>query len=130
LKYIKNILNVIILTVLSQTVFGTTWSAAYPYVQKIDGQDITVKAFPYAPYSGSPMIGFTKVYLNKEVLYTINKYYRERIFTSDDGQYLTVVHTSNSAGVSSLLLLVMNRLISIKQRLKFLEMDNLSKRLH
>ncbi|BDD05272.1 hypothetical protein [Aureibacter tunicatorum] len=101
MKYIKNIIIVITLTILAQTAFGTTWSAAYPYIQKIDGQNIAVKAFPYAPYSGSPMTGATKVYQNKKLLYTIDEYYREKIFTSNDGQYLAVVHTSNSLGISS-----------------------------
>lgn len=80
---------------------GTTWSAAYPYSQQIDGQQVIVKAFPYDPYSGSPMLGVTRVYYDKKLLYTIEKYYRERIFTSADGHYLVVVHTSNSVGVAS-----------------------------
>lgn len=101
LTYLKNILTLILLTVLSQIAFGTTWSAAYPYTQHIDGQNVVIKAFPYDPYSGSPMIGVTNVYFKKKLLYTIDKYYRERIFTSNDGQYLAVVHTSNSAGVAS-----------------------------
>jgi hypothetical protein len=101
LNYGKNILTIILLTVFAQTVFGTTWSAAYPYKQRINGQDVVIKAYPYDPYSGSPMIGVTKVYLKKKLLYTIDKYYREGIFTSDDGQYLAVINTSNSAGVSS-----------------------------
>ena len=101
MTYLINILTTVLLTVLAQTVFGTTWSAAYPYTQQIDGQNVIIKAFPYDPYSGSPMIGVTKVYFNKKLLYTINKYYRERIFTSNDGQYLVVVHTSNSAGIAS-----------------------------
>lgn len=89
------------LTVLTQTVFGTTWSAAYPYRQQIDGQNVVIKAFPYDPYSGSPMIGVTRVYFNNKLLYSIDKYYREKIFTSNDGQYLVIVYTSNSVGVSS-----------------------------
>lgn len=101
LTYLKNILTTILLTVLTQTVFGTTWSAAYPYTQQIDGQNVVIKAFPYDPYSGSPMIGVTRVYFNNKLLYSIDKYYRERIFTSNDGQYLVVVHTSNSAGITS-----------------------------
>lgn len=101
MTYLKNILTTILLTVLSQTAFGTTWSAAYPYTQKIDGQNVVVKAFPYAAYSGSPMIGVTKVYLNNKLLYTIDKYYRESIYTSNDGQYLVVIHTSNTAGITS-----------------------------
>lgn len=94
-------MTIILLTFLTQTVFGTTWSAAHPYTQQIDGQNVVVKAFPFDPYSGSPMIGVTKVYLNKKLLYTIDRYYRERIFTSNDGQYFVVVRTSNSAGVAS-----------------------------
>lgn len=90
----------ILLTVLTQTVLGTTWIAAYPYTQKIEGQDVVVKAFPYDPYSGSPMIGVTRVYFKNKLLYSIEKYYRERIFTSNDGQYLVLVHTSNSGGIA------------------------------
>jgi hypothetical protein len=101
LTYLKNTFTTILLSVFFQTAFGTTWSAAYPYTQKIDGQNIVIKAFPFDPYSGSPMVGVTKVYLNKKLLYTLDKYYRERIFTSNDGQYLVVVHTSNSSGVTS-----------------------------
>lgn len=91
----------ILLIVLTYSVYGTTWSAAYPYTQQIDGQNVVVKAFPYDPYSGSPMIGVTRVYFNNKLLYSIDKYYREKIFTSDDGQYLVVVYTSNSAGIAS-----------------------------
>jgi len=91
----------ILLTVLTCSVYGTTWSVAYPYEQQIDGQNVVVKAFPYDPYSGSPMIGVTRVYFNNKLLYSIDKYYREKIFTSDDGQYLVVVHTTNSAGITS-----------------------------
>lgn len=94
-------MTVILLIVLSQTAFGTTWSAAYPYSQQIDGQDVVIKAFPYDPYSASPMIGVTNVYFKNKLLYSIDKYYRERIFTSNDGQYLVVVHTSNSTGIAS-----------------------------
>ncbi len=101
LTYFKRILIIILQTVLSQIAFGTTWSAAYPYTQQIEGQNVVIKAFPFAPYSGSPMIGVTKVYFKKKLLYTIGKYYRERIFTSNDGQYLVVVRTSNSAGLTS-----------------------------
>lgn len=70
---LKNILVFFSLKLLAQNVFGTTWSAAYPYKQSIEGQDVTVKAYPYTPYSGSPMIGLTKVYHNKQLLYTINR---------------------------------------------------------
>jgi hypothetical protein len=108
--YLKNILTTILLTVLTQIVFGTTWTAAYPYTQQIDGQNVIVKAFPYAPYSGSPMIGVTKVYLNNTLLYSIDKYYRERIVTSNDGQYLAVIHTSNSAGIASYTSFGINRI--------------------
>jgi hypothetical protein len=101
LTYLKNILTTILLIVLSQTTFGTTWGAAYPYIQQIEGQNVVVKAIPYDPFSGSPMIGLTEVYLNNKLLYSIDKYYREKIFTSEDGEYLVVVHTSNSEGMLS-----------------------------
>jgi len=50
--------------------FGTTWVAAYPYTQKIDGQNIVVKAYSYAPHKGSPMLGVTKVYSNNNDILT------------------------------------------------------------
>jgi hypothetical protein len=80
---------------------GTTWSAAYPYTQHIVGQNVVVKAISYEPYSSSPMIGITRVYFDNKLLYSIDKYYRETIFTSNDGQYLVVVHSLNSTGVTS-----------------------------
>jgi hypothetical protein len=81
--------------------FGTTWAPAYPYTQHIEGQKITIKAIPYAPYTGSPMPGSTKIFYNDKLLYTIDKYYREGIYTSDNGKFLAIVNTSNSTGVSS-----------------------------
>lgn len=101
MKFLKYILTTILLACLVQTVKGTTWAAAYPYTQKIEGQDVVIKAYPYDPYSGSPMIGITEVYLKNKLIYTIDKYYRDKIFTSNDGQYLAVVHTSNFVGVTS-----------------------------
>lgn len=97
----KNILTTVLLTVLTQTVFARTWSAALPYTQQMDGQNVVVKAISYEPYRGSPMLGVTKVYFKNKLLYSIDKYYREKIFTSNDGQYLIVVNTSNAIGVSS-----------------------------
>ncbi len=67
----------------------------------MNGQNVVIQAIPYDPYSGSPIIGITKVYLNKKLLYTIDKYYREKIFTSNDGQYLVVVHDSYSIDIQS-----------------------------
>jgi hypothetical protein len=97
----KVILIFSLLIFLNVKCFGTTWSPAYPYTQKIEGQKVVIKAFPYAPYSGSPMIGLTKVFFGKKLLYTIDQYYREKIFTSPDGHYLVILHTSNFVGVTS-----------------------------
>lgn len=99
LTYLKKIFTTILLTVFTQTVFGTSYFEAFPYTQQIDGQNVVIKAFPYVQHYGSPvMMGVTKVFYNGKLLYTIDKYYRERIFTSNDGQYLVVVHTVNSEG--------------------------------
>lgn len=97
----KLFITFIILALLFQKASATTWSAAYPYTQRIEGQDVVVKAFSYDPYNASPMLGSTRVYFKNKLLYSIDKYYRERIFTSDDGEYMAVVYTSNSAGLSS-----------------------------
>ena len=93
MKLLKIILPIVILEFLTIQCFGTTWAAAYPYTQKIDGQNIVIKAYSYSPYYGSPTIGITKVYSNNRLLYSIDRYYRENIFTSQDGQYLAVVNT-------------------------------------
>ena len=101
MKLLKFLLTIFLLPFSAVQCFGTTWAAAYPYVQQIDGQNIVVKAYSYAPYKCGPMIGVTKIYSNNKLLYSIDKYYREKIFTSQDGQYLAVVSTSNSAGLTS-----------------------------
>lgn len=64
---IKIKLTVFILIVLSKTVSATVWPTAYPYTQQIEGQNVVIKAQAYDPYSGSPAIGVTKVYLNKKL---------------------------------------------------------------
>jgi hypothetical protein len=97
----KHVVTTLFLALLFQTATATTWAAAYPYTQRIEGQDVVVKAFSYDPYTASPMLGVTRVYYKNKLLYSIDRYYRERIFTSDDGEYLAVVNTSNSAGLSS-----------------------------
>ena len=95
MKLLKFLLTIFLLPFSAIQCFGTTWAAAYPYVQQIDGQNIVVKAYSYAPHKRSPMIGVTKVYSNNKLLYSIDKYYREKIFTSQDGQYLAVVRTTS-----------------------------------
>lgn len=97
----KQIITTLLLLLLFHTVSATTWAGAYPYSQRIEGQDVVVKAFSYDPYTSSPTLGITRVYYKNKLLYSIDKYYRERIFTSEDGEYLAVVYTSNSAGLSS-----------------------------
>ena len=101
MKSYRLILTIILLTFSTVKCFGTTWAAAYPYIQQIEGQSVVVKAYSHAPYDGGPMIGITKVYSNNKLLYSIDKYYREKLFTSQDGQYLVIVRTSNSAGLTS-----------------------------
>ncbi len=97
----KQIGSTFLLIFISTISLATTWREAYPYTQQIEGQDIVVKAYSYSPYRGSPMPGVTKVYRKNKLLYTIDKYYREKIFTSADGKYLVVVNTSNGLGVTS-----------------------------
>lgn len=97
----KHILTIFFVTVLMQTSSADTWSEAYPYKQRIEGQDVVVKAISYDPYAASPTLGVTRVYFRNKLLYSIDRYYRERIFTSNDGEYLAVVYTSNSTGLNS-----------------------------
>lgn len=99
LRLLKTIGTLSLLTFLTINVWGTTWKPAYPYRQQVKGQKIVIEATPYAPYNGSPMIGITKVYLGKKLLYTIDKYYRERMIPSDDGQYLAIIFNSNFPGI-------------------------------
>lgn len=101
LIFIKTIVTFIFLTFSTITVLGTTWFGAYPYKQNIEGQKVTVEAYPFDPYSGSPMIGITKVYYDNKLLYSIDKYYREAIFTSNDGRYLAIVFTTNTLAFAS-----------------------------
>jgi len=73
-------------------VFADQWRAAYPYTKKVEGQNVTIKSIPYEPFSASPMKGLTQVYLNNKLLYSVDNYYRERIFASNDGRYLVIVY--------------------------------------
>ncbi|TNE78893.1 MAG: hypothetical protein EP332_12975 [Bacteroidetes bacterium] len=80
---------------------ATTWRAAMPYTQRIEGQSVKIKAQSYDPYIGSPMLGKTSVYHRNKLLYTLDQYYREPLYTSPDGQYLVLVRLTNSIGVGS-----------------------------
>ncbi len=99
------ILLFLIFVMLARPLVAMTWQPAYPYKQHIEGQNITIEAIPYYAYAGSPLPGITNVYFGNKLLYTINKYYREKIFTSKDGQYLAVLHTTNATGVSSIMIM-------------------------
>lgn len=79
---------------------ATTWAAALPYTQQIEGQQIIIKAKAYWPYAASPY-GETAVYNKKELLYTIDRYFRGPVYTSNDGIYLVAVATNNYTGVTS-----------------------------
>lgn len=79
---------------------ATTWSAAIPYTQTCDGQQVTIKAIAYEPYMPYPY-GATTVYYKKQLLYTIDRYFRDPSFASDDGRYFAVLYTSNTLGISS-----------------------------
>lgn len=100
MNHLKHILLTLFLTVLIQTVSATTWVEVYPFTQKTEGQDVVVKSIPYDPY-GIREIGVTRVYLKNKLLYSIDRYFREGFLTSNDGQYLAVVHTSNTYGLTS-----------------------------
>jgi hypothetical protein len=80
---------------------ATTWSAAQPYKIVSAENDIIVEAIPYQPYHWSPL-GETRVYKAGRLLYTIDKYFREPVFTTSNGEYFIVVFNSNSYGVSSI----------------------------
>lgn len=101
MKYPGIILPFFLFVIFAQNTFATTWEAAYPYTQQIEAQEVVVKAFSYSPYERSPTVGVTKVYYKNKLLYSIDKYYREQFFTSNDGRMLVVVHTSNAVGVTS-----------------------------
>jgi|GEM_PF-3728292 len=79
---------------------ATTWSQARPYIQKTEGQDVEIRAKAYEPYVSEPF-GETEVYYKGKLLYTLDRYYRHKLFTSDDGTYLVFVTTNNYAGLSS-----------------------------
>lgn len=81
-------------------VAATTWSPALPYIQKTEGQSVVIKAKAYQPYDSKPY-GLTEVYKEDTLLYTIDRYFREDVFTSYDGIYFVVVMTNNYAGVTS-----------------------------
>ena len=75
-----------------QSVWGS-YSAVYPYIQKTKKQNVVIKAIPYDPFLGSTTNGLTQVFLKNKLLYSIDNYYSEKLFTSDDGRYLVIIHS-------------------------------------
>ena len=91
---LKRNLWAFLMLILALPSIGTTWAPSYPYTQHIAGQKVTIHAIAYNPHGGGDVLyGITKVYYAGKLLYTMDGYYRRRIFTSDDGQFLAVVHS-------------------------------------
>ncbi|PQJ11223.1 hypothetical protein CJD36_005300 [Flavipsychrobacter stenotrophus] len=83
------------------TSYGTTWPVAYPYKQRIEGQKVRVEAIAYNPYESATVpSGKTNVYYKDELLYSIDKYYRNNIYTSDDGHYFAIVYSINDVRIN------------------------------
>lgn len=93
---IRNVITLLFVVFLINKLHATSWGPAYPYTQKIDGQDIVLQATPYNPYMGPTTNGITKVYFKNKLLYTVNCYYRDNIYTSNDGEYIAIVTTNFS----------------------------------
>ena len=72
-------------------VSGSTWKLAFPYQQKIQGQNIIIRSVPYAPRDGEPF-GKTMVFDGKKLLYSFDKYFRQTIIPSNDGVYVAVIN--------------------------------------
>lgn len=90
----KRYIFVFILIAFALCSFATTWAPAMPYTQKIKGQKVTIKATPFNPYWGSPIFGETKLFYKNKLLYTIDKYYREQLISSNNGIYLAKINIS------------------------------------
>ena len=78
---------------LTYNALATQWFAAYPYTKQVEGQNVIIKSIPFEPFSGSPMKGLTQVFLHNKLLYSVDNYYREPLFASNDGRYLVIVNT-------------------------------------
>lgn len=94
-------LLLICLIITSYSSYARTWTTAMPYTQKVQGQHVIIKAASYSPYGPSPTLGSTEVYYKKKLLYKIDKYFREPVYTSSNGEYLAVVHITNANGITS-----------------------------
>lgn len=92
MKVLKAIAVALLVLISVQQIKAITYFPAYPYTQNTEGQDIKIEAIPYNPYGGLTCLGVTRVYENKNLLYTVDRYFRNPIFTSDNGQFLVIVH--------------------------------------
>ncbi len=92
----KSVICLFLGCLLAGKCFATFWGFSLPYHQSIEGQQVRIEAIPYIPSShlDSSAKGLTKVFFKKKLLYTIDRYYGEMIFPSDDGQYLAIFHQS------------------------------------
>jgi hypothetical protein len=80
----------IILIFIFLTVEATAseWAPVYPYIQKTENGKVKCHSFPYAGNRWPWGPGQTFVYYNEKPLYTIEKYFTNPFFTTNNGEYL------------------------------------------
>jgi hypothetical protein len=88
LKLLKIIGTTILLTIFAVTAFATTWAPIYPYTQKTEDGKVKSHSVPYGVNDGGYGPGETFVYANGKLLYSIDKYFSNQFFTTNNGQYL------------------------------------------
>lgn len=86
------VLLLIILFICPIYIHATTYKTAYPYTIKLKKQNTRIEATPYAPRDGSPMYGKTDVFYKGKKLYSIDKYFRERLVSSNNGKIIVVIN--------------------------------------
>lgn len=79
---------VMLLLVISQIAFATTWAPAYPYTQRTEGGEITCRSVPYGVRDGPFGLGETFVYRKGQLLYSVEKYFSKPFLTHGHGRYL------------------------------------------
>lgn len=83
-----NPLVLILLLLFPVAAKATTWSPAYPYIQRTENGKVRSHSVPYGVRDGPYGLGQTFIYAGGKLLYTIDKYFSTPFFTTGNGLYL------------------------------------------
>ncbi len=68
--------------------FASSYGPVYPYTQKTENGKVKIHAIPYGVHDGPYGLGETFVYSGGKLLYSIDKYFTNTVFSYGNGEFL------------------------------------------